>query len=146
MALNSDTSVLTACGNDFGFESIFARQVEAFGRPGDVLVALTTSGRSQNVIEGLRAARGLGMSCVVLSGGDGGEAAELADVAVVVPSEDTQRIQETHLVLIHSLCEIVEERLWSSRAERSEVALPLTTGHRLSSVPNGVAARSVERG
>ncbi|HEU4487876.1 MAG TPA: glycosyltransferase [Actinomycetota bacterium] len=146
MALNSDTSVLTACGNDFGFERIFSRQVEAFGRPGDVLVALTTSGRSQNVIEALRAARGLGMSCVVLSGGDGGEAAELADVAVVVPSEDTQRIQETHLVLIHSLCEIVEERLWSSRAERSEVALALTTGHRLSSVPNGVEARSVERG
>lgn len=111
VALTADSCVLTAWSNDLGYEDVFRRQVEALGRPGDVLVALTTSGRSPNVLAALRAARASGLRSLALVGGDGGEAARLADVALPVPSADTQHVQEVHLAVLHVLCALVEERL-----------------------------------
>jgi phosphoheptose isomerase len=115
VALTADTSVLTAWANDARFDEVFARQLEALGRPGDVLVALSTSGRSRNVVRAIEAARERGMRSVAMLGGDGGQARKLADVPVVVPLNDTQRIQEVHLLVLHTLCEVVEERLFASR-------------------------------
>jgi phosphoheptose isomerase len=111
IALTADTSILTAWSNDVGYDEVFARQVEALGRPGDVLIGLSTSGRSRNVVRAFEAARALGVRTVALLGGDGGAVAPLADVAVTVPSADTQHIQEVHLVVVHVLCELIETRL-----------------------------------
>jgi phosphoheptose isomerase len=108
IALTADGVVLTGWSNDEGYEQAFARQVEALGSPGDVLVVITTSGRSPNVIAALDAARNRGMRCIGLLGGDGGRAAACCDLPIVVPSDDTQRIQEVHAVLIHLVCELVE--------------------------------------
>lgn len=109
LALTTDGAVLTAAGNDLGFTKVFARQVEAFGRSGDVAVGITTSGRSVNVLAGLKAARSRGMATIALTGRGGGDAAELADVLVNVPSDVTARIQEVHRLWIHAVCEWVEE-------------------------------------
>jgi D-sedoheptulose 7-phosphate isomerase len=111
LALTTDTSALTACGNDFGFERIFARQIEGLGRPGDVAIGISTSGRSPNVLAGLRAARALGMKTAGLTGSDGGELLPLCDAAVVVPSAVTARIQEMHLLIGHAWCLALEQRL-----------------------------------
>lgn len=111
LALTVDTSALTAIGNDFGFEEVFSRQVEALGQPGDVLVAISTSGRSPNVLRAVEAARALGLKTVGLVGRDGGQLAGLVDLALVVPSEDTARIQECHITLGHILCDLVEGEL-----------------------------------
>ena len=111
IALTTDTSVLTAWANDASFDDVFARQVEALGRPGDVLVGLSTSGNSPNVLRAFEAARHRGIRCVAMLGGDGGRLRVLADVAVVVPVDDGQRTQEVHLLLVHVLSELVEERL-----------------------------------
>ena len=111
MALTTDTSLLTACANDMGFDAVFARQVEAHGRPGDVLVLHSTSGDSPNVVRAAQSARARGMTVVAFLGRDGGQVKALADVALVVPSEHTARIQELHLALEHAICELVEERL-----------------------------------
>ena len=111
IALTADTSVLTAWSNDVGYDEVFARQVEALGRAGDVLIGLSTSGRSRNVVRAFEVARVLGLRTVALLGGDGGALAPLADVAVTVPSTDTQHIQEVHLVVVHLLCELIEARL-----------------------------------
>jgi D-inositol-3-phosphate glycosyltransferase len=111
IALTTDTSVLTAWANDASFDDVFARQVEALGRPGDVLVGMSTSGNSANVLRAFDAARRRGIRCVALLGGDGGRLRSLADVAVVVPVADGQRIQEVHLLLVHVVSELVEERL-----------------------------------
>jgi len=111
LALTADSAVLTAAGNDLGYDEIFARQVEALGRPGDLALALTTSGRSANVIRGLDAARRLGLCAAALSGGDGGELHGLADPLVLVPSFETARIQEMHLALGHVLCAAIERAL-----------------------------------
>jgi D-sedoheptulose 7-phosphate isomerase len=113
MALTTDTSLLTACANDMGFDAVFARQVEAHGRPGDVLVLHSTSGDSPNVVRAAQSARARGMTVVAFLGRDGGRVKALADVALVVPSEHTARIQELHLALEHAICEMVEERLRS---------------------------------
>lgn len=101
-------SLLTATGNDYGFDEIFARQVRAFGRAGDVLVALTTSGNSQNVLSAIAAANVAGLRTIALLGRDGGRARGLAAVELMVPSPVTARIQEAHKFLLHVLCEIVE--------------------------------------
>ena len=93
---------------------MFARQVEAFGRPGDVLVGISTTGRSTNVVEALKTARTRGMHCIALLGGDGGDARSFADSSVIVGSADTQRVQEVHMVILHAICELVEELLWSA--------------------------------
>ena len=111
IALTADTAILTAWSNDVGYDEVFARQVEALGRRGDVLVGLSTSGRSRNVVRAFEIARALGMRTVALVGGDGGTLASAADVAVTVPSADTQHIQEVQLVVVHLLCELIEARL-----------------------------------
>lgn len=111
LALTTDTSYLTAYANDRGFEGVYARQIEAFGRPGDVLVAISTSGSSPNVLAAADAARTRGMAVVALLG-DGGQLAAAADVAVQVPSRDTQLIQQVHLAIEHLICELVERALF----------------------------------
>ncbi|MGH7700886.1 MAG: D-sedoheptulose-7-phosphate isomerase, partial [Gemmatimonadales bacterium] len=111
VALTTDSSLLTACANDLGFDEVFARQVEALARPGDLLVLHSTSGESPNVIRAAQAARARGVPVVAFLGKGGGPLKELADAAVVVPSDDTARIQEIHLALEHLICETVEERL-----------------------------------
>jgi D-inositol-3-phosphate glycosyltransferase len=118
IALTADTAVLTAWSNDVGFDSTFARQVQALGRPGDLLVTISTSGRSPNVIAALEEAAARGLRTVAVLGRGGGDARARAEVSLVVPSEDTQRIQETQIVLLHVLCELVEERLFASEVER----------------------------
>jgi D-sedoheptulose 7-phosphate isomerase len=108
IALSTDTSILTAVGNDYGFDSIFSRQVEALARPGDVVFGISTSGRSPNVGKALVTARELGCTTIVLTGGDGGSVLSLADAAIMVPSEQTPWIQEAHLTIIHILCHLIE--------------------------------------
>lgn len=108
LALTTDTSALTAAGNDLGFEQIFSRQIEALGRPGDVAIGLSTSGRSRNVLSALRAARERGLRTAALTGGDGGDLQEFADVCLIVPSPSTARIQEMHILIGHLLCDALE--------------------------------------
>ena len=107
IALTTDTSFLTGFGNDFGFEGIFGRQVEALGSPGDVLIAISTSGNSPNVIRAVEAARKGSMITIALTG-NGGRLSAIAEVPITVPSTDTQYIQEAHLAVEHILCELVE--------------------------------------
>lgn len=109
IALTTDTSALTAIGNDYGFEFIFSRQVEALGREGDVLVGISTSGKSPNVLEAFKKARELKIRTIGLSGKGGGKMNELGDFNLVVPSDDTARIQEIHILIIHCLCQIIDE-------------------------------------
>jgi D-sedoheptulose 7-phosphate isomerase len=109
LALVSDAAVLTALANDMGFESVFLRQIEAQGRAGDVAVGISTSGRSPNVVEALRGARSRGLTTVGLTGNGGGALAGLVHHLVDVPHADTARIQEVHGVVVHVLCQIVEE-------------------------------------
>lgn len=111
VALTTDSSLLTACANDLGFDEVFARQVEALARAGDVLSLHSTSGESPNVIRAAQAAKARGVTVIALLGKAGGPLKELADVALVVPSDDTARIQELHLAIEHVVCEMVEERL-----------------------------------
>ncbi len=122
LSLGTDGAVLTAWANDCGFENIFARQVEALGQRGDVLLGISTSGRSANVLRAFQTAKRLGMTTVALLGGRGGDVGKLVDHAVVVPSFDTQRIQEVHIVIVHILCGLIEERL-----ARSDTVVDLTT-------------------
>jgi D-sedoheptulose 7-phosphate isomerase len=112
IALTTDTSVLTAGANDIGYENVFARSVEALGAPGDVLVAISTSGKSENVNRAVAAARKRGMKSIGLLGRDGGATRDLVDVAVIVPSDDTQRIQEGHITIGHILCALVEREMY----------------------------------
>jgi D-sedoheptulose 7-phosphate isomerase len=107
-SLSVDASVLTCIGNDYSFEEIFERQVRGFVRAGDVVIGFTTSGRSPNVVRGLAAARELGATTVLFGGGDGGPAAEHADLALVVPSSETARVQEMHVLLLHVILEHVD--------------------------------------
>ena len=111
LALTTDTSVLTCVANDFAFEEVFSRQVEAFVGPGDLVLGISTSARSPNVLRALRAARERGATPLALVGGDGGPVAAAADLVLVVPSDDTARIQECHITLIHALCELVETEI-----------------------------------
>lgn len=111
LALTTDTSALTAIGNDFGFDELFARQVEALCGPGDVAIGISTSGNSENVIRGLQMAKAKGALTAALTGGDGGRLRFHADHTLVVPSATTARIQEMHLLLGHALCGLLEARL-----------------------------------
>jgi phosphoheptose isomerase len=113
IALTADTAVLTAWANDAQYDEVFARQVTALGRTGDVLVTMSTTGRSRNLVRAIEAARERGMRSVSVLGRDGGQCRKLSDVPVVVPVNDTQRIQEVQLLLLHTLCELVEERLFA---------------------------------
>lgn len=111
LALATDPSSLTACGNDFGFDHVFARQVEALCRPGDVVVAISTSGRSTNIVRALLAARSAGAVRILLTGPAGGEAAEHAECVARAPGECTEVIQEMHILFLHALCHAVEAKL-----------------------------------
>lgn len=108
IALTADSSVLTCIGNDFGFESVFSRQIEALVRPGDLLLVFSTSGNSPNIVAALRAAREQGGKTIALLGKNGGACRGLADLELIVPSENTARIQEAHLQILHYICEVVE--------------------------------------
>ena len=109
IALTTDTSILTAVGNDYAFERVFARQVDALGRPGDVAFGISTSGSSANVVKGLEAARARGLTTIALTGRDGGEVGRVADIHVNVPEPSTARVQEVHRTLIHAMCELIED-------------------------------------
>lgn len=111
IALTTDSSALTAAANDMGFDHVFSRQIEALGQPGDVLIAISTSGRSPNVIRAAQAARQKNMPVIFLGGGNGGEMPALSDVSVIVPSLTTARIQEVHILIGHTLCGQIEHRL-----------------------------------
>lgn len=112
IALTTDTSILTALGNDYGFDRIFVRQVEGLAQPGDVVIGISTSGNSPNVFAALAQARTMGCKTIGLLGKDGGSIRAEADVALIVPSDDTPRIQEGHLTIIHIICDLLEKRLF----------------------------------
>jgi D-sedoheptulose 7-phosphate isomerase len=111
LALTTDTSALTAIGNDYGFDRVFARQVEAHGRPGDVLVGISTSGGSTNVLAAVETAKARGLVTIGLTGRDGGAVGRAVDVHLNVPSPSTARTQEVHITLLHVLCDLVEREL-----------------------------------
>lgn len=113
-ALHVNSSYLTAVGNDYGYEESYARMVRAMGRPGDVLVAISTSGNSPNILRAVRAAREQEMTVIAMTGHSGGKLAGLADLLLNVPSDDTPRIQEGHITLGHIFCELVEARLFAT--------------------------------
>jgi phosphoheptose isomerase len=115
LALAADVSVLTACANDYGYETVFARQVEALGRPGDVALGLSTSGRSPNVLSALSAARAHGLATILMTGEAGRTEAERWDVGLVVPSAETAHVQELHLAALHLICRYVDEALKAQR-------------------------------
>lgn len=115
MALTTDTSILTAVGNDYGYEQVFARQVEALASEGDVLIGISTSGNSPNVVEAVKVARALGVKTIGLAGGTGGALKALCDEVLVVPSDVTARIQEAHILIGHIWCEMIDE--WLSANE-----------------------------
>jgi len=112
IALTTDTSNLTAGGNDIGFENVFARNVEGLGNKGDLLLAISTSGNSPNVIKAVEMAHKKGMKVISLLGGNGGKLKPLVDIPIVIPSSNTQRIQEGHITVAHIICELVEEELY----------------------------------
>ncbi len=111
MALTTNTSILTAIGNDHGYDQVFARKVEAFAGPADLLVAITTSGNSANILRGVSAAKKKGARVIGFCGRGGGKLKALADLPIVIPSDNTQRIQESHITIGHIICGIVEEAL-----------------------------------
>jgi D-sedoheptulose 7-phosphate isomerase len=115
LALTTDSSVLTSIANDYDFAELFAKQVRALGRPGDVAVGISTSGASENVVRGLKEARNLGLRTLALSGGGGGPVAAAAEMALVVPSRETPRIQEVHITLGHVLCDLVDYLLFPEK-------------------------------
>jgi D-sedoheptulose 7-phosphate isomerase len=115
VALTTDTSILTAVGNDYDFLQIFAKQVRALGRPGDLAWGISTSGNSPNVVEGLKVARELGLATLALSGRDGGPVAAAAELALVVPSRNTPRIQEVQITIGHVLCDLVDFILYPEK-------------------------------
>jgi D-sedoheptulose 7-phosphate isomerase len=112
IALTTDTSVLTAIGNDYGYEDVFSRQIEAFGQSGDVFIAISTSGNSPNIIKAITQAKALGLSVIGLTGQGGGAMKPLCDICFCVPSNSTPRIQEGHLLIEHTLCVCIEEELF----------------------------------
>lgn len=113
IAFTTDTSILTAVGNDYGFDAIFTRQVEALAAPGDLVVGISTSGASRNVKAALELARHQGCRTIGLLGRDGGAIAGIVDLALIVPSVDTPRIQEGHITIIHIICDLLEKELFS---------------------------------
>jgi D-sedoheptulose 7-phosphate isomerase len=111
LALHANTSSLTAIGNDYGYDEVFAREVGAHGREGDVLLAISTSGNSRNILRAIEAARIKRMAVVGLTGADGGKMGDLCDVCLRVPSTSTPRIQECHILVGHTICELLEQIL-----------------------------------
>ncbi len=112
MALTVDPSIMTAGGNDIGFDNVFAREVEAYGSPNDIIIGISTSGNSENVLRALKTAKFMGMTTVGLLGGEGGTIKDVCDYKVIVPGSTTARIQEAHITIGHIWCEIIEEILF----------------------------------
>lgn len=110
IALTTDSSILTALGNDYGYDVVFARQVEGLGQKGDVLVGISTSGNSKNVVKAVAKAKRLGLKTISLTGCSGGKLAKMTDVSLVVPSDRTARIQESHICIAHIICDLVEKQ------------------------------------
>lgn len=135
VSLSADPSILTAWGNDFGFESIFSRQVEALGCPGDVLIGISTSGESENVIQACQAARQKNMICIGLLGKTGGRMKDLVDISMVIPSDNTQRIQELHINIIHTICSLVEKQLFVQNDSDRDIAYPALWNVRMHGQP-----------
>jgi len=117
IALSTDTSIITAIGNDYGFERIFSRQVEALAVPGDAVIGISTSGNSPNVQRALQVAREAGCTTIGLLGKDGGSIKSLCDIPLIIPSNDTPRVQEGHITVIHILCDLIEQGLFGIFAE-----------------------------
>ena len=113
IALTTDTSILTAIGNDYGYDLVFKRQVEAHARPGDVVVGISTSGNSPNVLQALKLAREMGCRTMGLLGKDGGAIKAVSDIDLTVRYDDTPRVQEGHITIIHIICDLVEKKLFS---------------------------------
>ena len=111
IALTTDTSILTSVGNDYGFKEIFSRQLEALGSSGDVLVGISTSGNSENIIRAFKVAKNLGITTLALTGKDGGNLKTISDHYLIVTSESTARIQESHILIGHILCDLIEKKL-----------------------------------
>jgi D-sedoheptulose 7-phosphate isomerase len=109
IALTTDSSVLTSWANDYSFDTVFSRQLEALGKKGDIFFGISTSGNSKNIIEGVKKAKELGIIIICLLGKDGGVLKDLADFSIIIPSNNTPRIQESHIMLIHIICEEVEK-------------------------------------
>lgn len=112
ISLTSDMAVMTSISNDYDYSDSFARQIKAFGRMGDVVIAISTSGNSPNVIKAVEASRRLGIKTIAFTGGNGGRLASESDYAFIVPSDETPRIQETHITLGHVMCELIEEEIF----------------------------------
>ncbi len=115
ISLSTDSSVLTCIGNDYSFKDIFKKQVEALATDGDILIGITTSGNSENILEGFKAGKTIGTVNVGLLGKDGGLAKEFCDISLIVPLESTPRIQEVHITVIHIICELVEKNIFGSK-------------------------------
>lgn len=111
MALTTDTSIITSVGNDYGFNSIFARQIQGFGRKGDIFIAISTSGNSSNIIQAVEEAKHLGVIVIGFLGKTGGELKDLVDLPIIIDSENTARIQEMHILIGHILCEYIDENI-----------------------------------
>lgn len=109
IALTTDTSALTAIGNDYGYDRVFDRQTEALANSGDVLIGISTSGNSQNIINAFKVAKAKGCTCIALSGRNGGMMRECADYNIIIPSDNTPRIQEMHILIGHTLCQIIDD-------------------------------------
>ena len=118
IALTTDTSVLTCLSNDYGFDDVFAKQVQALGKKGDVLVSISTSGKSENIVRAARCARELGLFTIALTGSGGGALAEVAELCLKVPSENSQRIQEAHITIGHIVLDLLEKKLASENPQR----------------------------
>lgn len=112
IALTTDTSIITAVSNDYGFETVFARQIEGLAKPGDVAFGISTSGNSRNVIEGLEKAKEMACKTIGLLGCDGGRIAEVTDISIIVPCHITPRIQESHITIGHILCQLIEQEIF----------------------------------
>lgn len=112
LALTTDTSCLTAIGNDYGYDKVFSRQLEGMGQSGDIFIGISTSGNSKNIINAFEVAKQKGIKTVALVGRDGGEMAKMADIALIIPSESTPRIQESHILIGHIICDIIEKEIF----------------------------------
>jgi len=113
LALTTDTSALTAIGNDYGYDQVFSRQLEGMGQEGDIFIGISTSGNSVNIVKAFQSAKTKGITTVALVGRDGGEMAKIADISLIVPSDSTPRIQESHILIGHILCDIIEKEIFA---------------------------------